>query len=336
MKKAIPYMLIGSLCAGILVLATMVMNRKPIPETPVKDQNSSVKDSGEPPDRPEAPEVEILERAVTVIPESRQKWKGVFELEGIRASQLNLFEALIAEKTDESTRISTARYLPLDLNIHERELLYGYLFEIEYVDSLNKQSQYLLTEIIMEALRKQEDGAPGLATVLQKVYMDQEVDPVIRGYAVQHMGLWYREQKEDPEVETMIWDATEFVKYPLSGTALIALDQLREEGKSIEVSRLLDRSLAILNNPESSTPTRMAALEIGARHHDVRLRDYAKDLAETGSTLPLRLVAISAIGRVGTEEDIPKLKHWLEDENDRHRIAAKWALEQLEKRNSHL
>lgn len=231
-------------------------------------------------------------------------------------------------------RIQAAKTIPRNLPLEQQQQILAFLPYITHLSDTPIDSRQLLSEILFQNLRLQQDPLPDLPGVLQAIYRDTGTDIIIRGYAVQHIGSWQLEHPHDPEVEAMLWEAATMDAEPFAGMALIAIDQLVDAGQPIDDQHLDTLSLRIAANPAAHGAARMCALDVCARSGTRQALPAARQLSAPATPLYLRLAAIHAIGLLGDSADAALLTQWSQDEGSHHQIAATKALHNIQQRNA--
>lgn len=157
---------------------------------------------------------------------------------------------------------------------------------------------------------------PGLGDQMRAMFEAPDMDPVWRNYIVQHLdryhlARWPGGAKSGDTEHRAFLDffvgVLEEVQTDAAGTALLAMERLNKEAPVFDLDWLAQESLAIAANPRAKETSRIAALQVASRHAGSDLRPVASELALSGSSVPLRLSAIAALGAVGDAEDLPLL-----------------------------
>ena len=153
----------------------------------------------------------------------------------------------------------------------------------------------------------------GLGDEMRALFEAPDIDPVWRNYIVQHLDRYHLARwpggAESGDTERRAFldffvGVLEEVQTDAAGTALLAMERLNKEAPVFDLDWLGQESLAIAANPRAKETSRIAALQVASRHAGSDLRPVARELALSGSSVPLRLSAIAALGAVGGAQDL--------------------------------
>jgi HEAT repeat protein len=216
------------------------------------------------------------------------------------------------------------------LNDAECGALFEYLRGHE-VDSEGPMRGVLKNDVIL-ALKNQESPPKDLGRLLLRVFNDREQDPVIRNYALQHLGTWYDRCAEKTQVIEALWTGTADRDASIVGTALIGLKRLVQAPGGADKARLSTMAASLAADQAANDAARMTALQVCADLEVKGVVPTAVALAESSASVPLRMSALAAVGAVGGPEQIPLLSSVLGDGDPRIQTAARAALRRLELR----
>jgi HEAT repeat protein len=237
-----------------------------------------------------------------------------------------------------AVRWAAVRALGPRLNQVERAALFDYLRGHE-ADATGPMRGVLKNDVIL-ALKHQESPPRELAGVLLGMFHDQEQDPVIRNYALQHLATWYEQAAEKPQVLDALWAGTTDADASIQGTALIGLSRLttRQTGfqtaSEIDRARLTTAALSVAADSSHPDTARLTALQVCAELSIQEVLPTAMRLAESGASVPLRMSAVAAVGALGAGDQAAFLNRLLASEDPRIQTAARAALRQLEARRN--
>jgi HEAT repeat protein len=216
------------------------------------------------------------------------------------------------------------------LNDAECQALFEYLRGHE-VDSQGPMRGVLKNDVIL-ALKNQESPPKDLGHVLVAVFNDREQDPVIRNYALQHVGTWYDRCAEKTQVMEALWIGTADSDASIVGTALIGLKRLVQAPGGADKARLSTLASSLAADQAADEAARITALQVCAGLEVKGVVPTAVALAQSSASVPLRMSALAAVGALGGSEQIPVLSAVLADGDPRIQTAARAALRRLELR----
>jgi hypothetical protein len=204
---------------------------------------------------------------------------------------------------------------------------------------------------VILALKSQEPPPQELPGVLLSMFYDQAQDPVIRNYALQHLGTWYERVAEKTQVLDALWAGTTDADPSIQGTALIGLGRLVQAssgsqptsagatgaqhlsangGTEVDTARLAAVASTLATDSAANDVARLTALQVCA---ELGIRDVlpaAVSLAEGTTSTPLRMSAVAAVGALGGADQAPLLNRLLTADDPRIQNAARAARRRLE------
>jgi HEAT repeat protein len=245
-----------------------------------------------------------------------------------------------------TVRWAAVRALGTHLNQAERTALYDYLRGHE-LDPPGPMRGVIKNDVIL-ALKSQEPPPKELAGVLLSMFYDPAQDPVIRNYALQHLGTWYERVAEKTQVLDALWAGTTDIDASIQGTALIALGRLLQGnassepppagyangGAQVDVARLALVASTLATDSAANDVARLTALQVCAELGIKEALPAAVSLAEGAASTPLRMSAVAAVGALGGPEQAPLLNRLVAADDPRIQTAARAALRRLEARRS--
>jgi len=258
--------------------------------------------------------------------------------------------ALIRTLTDPSRRleeqIEAVRALPSDLSEDETAALAA-LFRRPAPANARRGRWHVLLNEVMEVLRQPRFGWAGYGETMGGLLADRSADPVVRDYAAQHLAIWLGDgrgaaasaEEFDRAMKTYLavlaGEGESFEQ--VAGTSLMALCKLREKRGASDFEPY-DAELANLvaayagGTLPASLPNRVSAIQaagrMGLRKALPDIRRYAPAPNPT-----IRLSSVAALGYFADPEDREFLEN-LANSNDRLRFAARTALENHARRPS--
>lgn len=130
-------------------------------------------------------------------------------------------------------------------------------------------------------------------------------------------------------IEQTMWRATDETSSSIAGTALIGLETLSRQHSHIDRNQIAQKALHICAETVSGEASRITAMRLCALMKHEEVLDYARYLAATGETIPLKLAAIATVADFGEWQDIEFLKSFLHADTRIQKIV-RCAVRQLE------
>ncbi len=185
---------------------------------------------------------------------------------------------------------------------------------------------------IFKILRFQKPFVETYTDHLVKMWLDKQMDPTLRDYAIQHLREWVSDTDNRTEHETrpekLAWIRQTFIdacteghtycdlQSTTTGTTLMALeewaDSVAPKQVRVEPEKLNMMLLAFASNKSAHRGVRATALQLCAKRNMLELLPLARELVPSSSTeLILRLSAISYLGKLGSSDDHKMLESLL-------------------------
>lgn len=238
-------------------------------------------------------------------------------------------------------RIQAVRALPDPLSDEDIGELLAFLHQVPAGD---KNEWYLISNEIMEVLRKRNLAPGSFSRHMVGLIQDAEAEPVIRDYAAQSLAQWIAGLDPNLGHETVPARALETFDamlgevskpdnrpHTLVGTTLHALADAVVNGSEpirAKKDRLSEVALACASDAAASSVNRAAAIQVCARLELSEVSALCRSLLnEETTTADVRLSAIAALGQSGSAEDAVLLQRLAEDQ--RFTYAATAALSRL-------
>ena len=164
---------------------------------------------------------------------------------------------------------------------------------------------------ILNFLRGQPGGAPGLADLLRRIVVD-DPDPVMRMYALQHLSMWVPDEPVAENRAAMIALLKRLAETPgdpLAGSAVLFLDDLSRNPSLADVEKVATevietQALRLVGSTTSKPDVRITALHTCAARGMKDAAPAARSIAADNSLMiPLRKAAIYSLGELGSSED---------------------------------
>jgi len=185
---------------------------------------------------------------------------------------------------------------------------------------------------VMEVLMRQDVLINGLGTDLVEMFKASESDEVWRDYCVQFMADYYTKALESQnsdnmviieaeltEIESAYFSALQETDLTVAGTALIGLDNVSQVDSRVNIDEAVQTASEMVNDSSIPDFNRLTALRICVTHgENETIRDTVTEIVQIGESTPLRIVAVTTLGDIGTAEDVTlleELKASTEDKN---------------------
>lgn len=225
-------------------------------------------------------------------------------------------------------RLAAVRFLGTRLSGEEIEGLHDFLL-VRNRDSLVKND-------ILNKLRTQDTLPAGLTDVLAAIYEDQQQDPPLRHYALQHAALGYGKAAVEDKVriQNLLWSATTEINSGIPGTALLGLKHLAEVDPNVDESKVGEAALSIATNPQANELARITAMRICGELGVRQILSTAMAFSESAQSVSLRMAAIATVGDLGGAAQKELLQRLAMDSEPRVQTAAQSALQRLQQRTN--
>lgn len=221
-----------------------------------------------------------------------------------------------------------AETMPQDLVFHDFRRLMWFSFG-PCPEKLPPGKWNVVVNNIWNALRLQKTPPPEFAQEMMNFFRNPATTPVLKDYAIQHLGGWVEsdlpagEGEADPamrrEILSFLLDVAGMKKEAFAGTALYSLNGAIQPSGSDEntdigklnasfVGSLKDAALALVRDSAASPLARISAFQIVRKHKDLRALPSARQVALDDSAPPmLRASAIACLGKLGAPSDLDLL-----------------------------
>jgi hypothetical protein len=190
----------------------------------------------------------------------------------------------------------------------DRESLLSFLGQGQLQGMTSGEWEERVNEIL-NLLRSQPGGVPGLAEAMMKM-AEEDANPVLRMYALQHIAMWIPDEPSKDSREEMMGYLRKlsWSDNPLAGSAVLFLSDLERGGELPEGfvadGQIAATALRIASDPTAPPDVRIAALHACVDQGTATALPAARAIAADGSLMiPLRKAAIHTIGQFGTIED---------------------------------
>jgi hypothetical protein len=224
----------------------------------------------------------------------------------------------------------------------DRDILYNFLRQHTAAD--DGQPGQVLKNELLDALCAMQPPPQGLGELLAQIYRDSGQNIVLQDYAVQHMAAYYRQMTAATGVDDQIrndelkltqqtmWDALNNTGSSIAGTALLDLTRLSQGGYSgFDQNKIADKALDLAGQ-NGDELTRITAMQVCASLNVKLALPIVLGAAEQGETKSVEISAIGALGSLGGLGQIPFLNTVLQGNDDRLKLPAQQALNQIHQR----
>lgn len=167
--------------------------------------------------------------------------------------------------------------------------LYDYIRKKSENTKYSETDNYWVVDEVFTALRNQENIPGNLISFFDEVVSDKDQDLVVVDYALQHLGHLHEQNvSKCSEIENILWNSLSEQKGTVAGTALIALESARREGRLVGDFDIDSKSLEILNG-EYSVESKISALEVLRYHSSVSTQLFKKIDNDPKTPIGMRL-----------------------------------------------
>jgi len=222
-------------------------------------------------------------------------------------------------------RVDLLKSLELPLSEEEKDEIYAFFQATEPPAEMPVESWRWLMDEIFSLLRHDGTDNAKFASGLAGVYRNSSGDPIIRDYAVQHLGHLLSAEGPPELIVSVLRDAASETQNTIAGTALLALNQ--NFPQDLQTSA---QAVQLASDPETHLTSRLTALQVAAAQRNPEALPVALTLAQD-STQPvsLRVSAIAAVAHLGSSQDQATLQNLVLSRNLRIKSASSSALQKL-------
>jgi hypothetical protein len=238
------------------------------------------------------------------------------------------------------SRMAVVHALGQELSPQELAPLHDFLRTPETGEGKTRSGEQVLKNDLLNALRQQSTPPVGLGKLLMEIAKDPDQHEVMRAYALQHLQASYAyltdedspirgTEPERAELRQTFWDALKDPSPTVIGTALLCLHRLSLDNSEFDPERISATALQAASDERGASGVRTTALQVCAERKLAPALPVALELAGRADDVPLRMSAVSALGRLGGAGQIRFLEGLAADENARLQLPARAALKQL-------
>jgi len=229
-------------------------------------------------------------------------------------------------------RISALKSVSGELSLVDRGGLSEFLRKRDERD--NDPWQMALKNSVMDYLCRV--GAPGIQSILAEIFRDRTQNPVLRDYALQHLAEYAQHRLEsgvgslDAQGNVdVLWEAINETDSSIAGTAIMGLYRLSSLDSRFDPERVAQTALTLTQSDTTGDLARTAAIQVCARMNVTGAVPAIRQLAQGGSTIPLQVSSIAALGLLDDQTAAPYLTGIASGNADALKPAAQQALAQL-------
>lgn len=158
----------------------------------------------------------------------------------------------------------------------------------------------------------------------------------MRDYAIQHLVSWYEQGATDqPEakekIRAILHQATRETN-SIAGTALVGMHRLSIDDSDFSRDEINNLALSLAVSAESNPATRLTAIQVCAERGIKAVLPAIESIPQTPGSLPMRLSAIAALGRLGGQQNTAPLRQLEAGQEETLRPALRAALRHLKEK----
>jgi len=210
-------------------------------------------------------------------------------------------------------RVEWLRENGRDLDEEEMEGLLALVESGTIPAGLDEREWHWIVDRIFTELRNAARDPELLTARLDGIFSNQRLDPVVRDYALQHLGHLGTQGGDAAIIRAAAMAGLAEVDSTIAGTALLLLHReppipadAVPQGGGIDPGML---ALQIIGNQHASVASRVTAIQIAARRGaDGTLPAAAAILQSEDAPVLLRVAAVAAIAETGSQADLPILE----------------------------
>ena len=280
----------------------------------------------------------------------------------------NTIQKIIGSESSMSDRLRAVHSLPDNLTAGEISVLFEFLKSPSTLEGQDLAALHGLKNDILNVLRHQAEPPVGFTAAMVALYRDPAQDSVMRDYAIQHLVTWHEQDAPDaPESKSVIAgvfrEAARDASSSIAGPALLGMHRLsiqnaastrafspsliekpsgREsergetDSSNFNPEEIDHLALSLALSPETHRATRITAIQVCAERGVKAALPTIESLPQQSGTLPLRLSAIAALGRLGGRETLPQLRQLETNQTAELMAAIRAALRQWKQKESPL
>lgn len=224
-------------------------------------------------------------------------------------------------------RIERLRARDFRFNDSEVAEIFAYLQSGRMPSGLSAEAWHWIVDQLFTTIRIGTSQPSEVAVQMDKIFANSNLDPVIRDYALQHLGHLGGEGA-DPEI--VRGAATQGLGEPNGSIAGTGLLVLHNQPASADPGRNPgELALALLGSDKASSASKTTALTVATRHKTAGTLEAAIGQVQGEQPLHLKLAAVATIAELGDAGDIPILEGMGENPNPHFQRVLQAAIRKL-------
>ena len=289
------------------------------------------------------------------------------KLVGVKTSTLtpswSAVQKIVDQNTSPMERQKAIRSLAGHMTDLDWEVLEPFLLRPDGLDKV--QTGQVIKNELMDVLCAMNPPPASLGDDLIKIYRDRQQGEVIRDYAVQHLSAYYEQISTQPNsapaqspvptlglfsqhqaspnsvsaqasIQAALWEAVQEPDGSIAGTALLALERLSQEYPEFDQGKIAATALQMVNDTQAGELTHITAYQVCGQLANTDALPAILSAAQNGETISVRMSAIGTLGSLGGVDQIPFLNEVLAGTEDRLKLAAQHALDQINARQNQM
>jgi len=236
-----------------------------------------------------------------------------------------LDEIFGASGVDTHRRIDFLKELSLPLSDEDRAGIYAFLEAIERPTDMSAGNWHWLMDEAFTILRNDDTDNAEVAAKQGDLYRNPSADPIVRDYAIQHLGYLLSAEVNPGLIVPVLRDTISQTDNTIAGSALPALDQ--NFPNDLETSK---QAFRLASDPGTSLTSRVTALQVASSQKHPEALPLALGFAsDSNLPTPLRLSAIATIADLGRNDQLASLETFASVREPRLHRAATAAITKL-------
>jgi hypothetical protein len=236
-------------------------------------------------------------------------------------------------------RFAAIDRLPSRISDADWALLRNFLLKSDSLDA--EQLGQVLKNVLMNKLCGMTPTPPGLDAVFVQMGKDFKQNQVMRDYALQHLATFDENlagqngkaiAKEEKADQNALWNALFETSDSMAGTALYGLERLAKAGEQVDSNRLSGMALEMASDPNAGELTLSSAYQVCAKRDVQQALPVIEAAAQSSETISLQISAIGALGVMGGANDLSLLQNLLQGNEERLKLPARTAINQIQQR----
>lgn len=195
----------------------------------------------------------------------------------------------------------------------------------------NKSLGVVTRNNMANCLVGQEKSDGELAPVFEEMLLDETDNQQWRDYSLQFLAMSLPWSSDPSRYAETLWNQALSGKGTLSGTALLHLSYLSEQGVSPLPAEYNARIIECVKDSRIEISTRMTAISIVGREKIFEAADEVRKVAQLAPEPAVKRAAIAALGELSQANDLALVRSHVEDPDPLIAAAAKSAEQKISK-----